>query len=300
MSQLNNLIPLGARFMLLSALGFALMAACVKYVSSIGIPLFEIVAARAVVSLIISYLDVKRKKISIWGNNKLLLMARGTVGTAALICVYYSVTTLPLAEATILQYVHPIFTGLLAMLLLKERLQASTLICIAVSLLGLYFMILPNMYGNIAADLPLFSILIALLGAFGSSVAYIIVRKLSQTEDSSVIIFYFPLVALPTSIFLIGDDFIQPDLYLTFLLILIGVFTQIGQYGLTKAMQTQAAGKTSAYSYVQIIFSMFIGVVWFNEVPAMWTYLGGSLIISGALINVFGLPLLLNSQKQRG
>lgn len=284
--------------MLLSALGFALMAACVKYVSSIGIPLFEIVAARAVVSLIISFLDVKRKKISIWGDNKLLLMARGAVGTAALMCVYYSVTTLPLAEATILQYVHPVFTGLLAMLLLKERLHSSTLICITLSLLGLYIMVLPNMYGNITADLPQFSIMIALLGAFGSSVAYIIVRKLSQTEDSSVIIFYFPLVALPTSVLLIGDDFVQPDLYLTFLLVLIGVFTQVGQYGLTKAMQSQAAGKSSAYSYVQIIFSVIIGVLWFNEVPSMWTYLGGSLIISGALINVFGLPFLGRYQKQ--
>ncbi|WP_372882367.1 DMT family transporter [Psychromonas sp.] len=297
MPQLNNLLPLAARFMLLSALGFALMAACVKYVGSIGIPLFEIVAARAIVSLAISYLDVKRKRISVWGHNKLLLIARGAVGTAALICVYYSVTTLPLAEATILQYVHPIFTGLLAMLLLKERLHPSTLICILLSLLGLYFMVLPNSHGNPAVDLPLFSILIALLGALGSSVAYIIVRKLSQTEDSSVIIFYFPLIALPTSVLLIGDDFILPDLHLTFLLVLIGIFTQVGQYGLTKAMQTQTAGKASAYSYVQIIFSVFIGVLWFNEIPSLWTYLGGALIISGALINIFGLPFLKQLYK---
>ncbi|GAM74283.1 permease [Vibrio ishigakensis] len=57
------------------------MSACVKYVSNHGIPVFEIVAARALVSLIISYLDVKRKGISIWGNNKKLLALRGIVGT---------------------------------------------------------------------------------------------------------------------------------------------------------------------------------------------------------------------------
>ena len=74
--------------MFLSALGFALMSACVKYVSNYGIPVFEIVAARALVSLIISYVDVKRKGISIWGNNKPLLLARGAVGTAALINVF--------------------------------------------------------------------------------------------------------------------------------------------------------------------------------------------------------------------
>jgi len=285
-------IPVGIRYMLLSALGFALMSACVKYVSTYGIPVFEIVAARALVSLIISYLDVKRKRISVWGNNKPLLLVRGTVGTLALMCVYYSVTTLPLAEATILQYVHPVFTALLGVLFLKERVQSSTMVCIAFCLAGLMVMVQPSINSNVDYELPLFSVTTALIGAMGSSIAYVIVRKLSQTEDSSVIIFYFPLVALPTSIFLMWDEFVLPSLHLTFILVLVGVFTQIGQYGLTKAMQTQAAGKASAYSYIQIVFSALLGVWLFNEVPSVWTYLGGSLIVTGALINVFGKKIL--------
>ncbi|WP_173425035.1 DMT family transporter [Vibrio renipiscarius] len=287
-----SLIPVGVRFMILSAFGFALMSACVKYVSNYGLPVFEIVAARALVSLVISYFDVKRKKISIWGNNKPLLLLRGMVGTASLMCVYYAVTTLPLAEATILQYVHPVFTALLGVLFLKERIQKSTLICIAFCLAGLLVMVQPNMNSAIVNELPLFSIMIALGGAFGSSIAYVIVRKLSQTEDSSVIIFYFPLVALPISTVLMWDGFVWPDLFLTIMLVFVGIFTQIGQYGLTKAMQTQAAGKASAYSYVQILFSTLLGVWVFNEIPSVWTYLGGGLIITGALINVFGKQLL--------
>ncbi|MEZ8104684.1 DMT family transporter [Vibrio genomosp. F6] len=283
-----SLIPVGVRFMLLSAFGFALMSACVKYISLYGIPVFEIVAARALVSLIISYIDVKRKGISIWGNNKTLLFVRGLVGTTALMCVYYAVTTLPLAEATILQYVHPIFTALLGVLFLKERVQHSTMICIAFCLAGLLVMVQPSMTSDLTHELPLFSVIIALCGAFGSSIAYVIVRKLSQTEDSSVIIFYFPLVALPISTVLIWNDFVWPSFFLTIMLVLVGIFTQIGQFGLTKAMQTQAAGKASAYSYVQIIFSALLGVWIFNEVPSIWTYLGGGLIVTGALINVFG------------
>ena len=291
-----SVIPVGVRFMLLSAFGFALMSACVKYVSQYSIPVFEIVAARALVSLIISYLDVKRKGISPWGHNKPLLFVRGTVGTAALMCVYYAVTTLPLAEATILQYVHPIFTALLGVLFLKERIQQSTMICIAFCLAGLFVMVQSNsgsdVVSSVDSELPLLSIVVALCGALGSSIAYVIVRKLSQTEDSSVIIFYFPLVALPISTFLIWDDFVWPSVFLTIMLILVGIFTQIGQYGLTKAMQTQAAGKASAYSYVQIVFSALLGVWIFNEIPSIWTYLGGGLIVTGALINVFGKQML--------
>ncbi|EIT7142646.1 DMT family transporter [Vibrio vulnificus] len=288
LSNLKSAFPLGVRYMILSALGFALMSASVKYVSVHGIPLFEIVAARALVSLIISYLDVKRKGISVWGNNKRWLFARGAVGTLALMCVYYAVTALPLAEATILQYVHPVFTALLAVLFLKERVQPATLACIVLCLLGVFTMVYPSFDASGVGELPMLSVGIALLGAFGSSIAYVIVRKLSRTEDSSVIIFYFPLVALPVSAMLIGDDFVVPDVALILALILVGIFTQIGQFGLTKAMQTQTAGNASAYSYVQIVFSALLGVVLFNEVPSIWTLLGGSLIVIGALINVFG------------
>ncbi|EGR7973979.1 DMT family transporter [Vibrio vulnificus] len=288
LSNLKSAFPLGVRYMILSALGFALMSASVKYVSVHGIPLFEIVAARALVSLIISYLDVKRKGISVWGNNKRWLFARGAVGTMALMCVYYAVTALPLAEATILQYVHPVFTALLAVLFLKERVQPATLACIVLCLLGVFTMVYPSFDASGVGELPMLSVGIALLGALGSSIAYVIVRKLSRTEDSSVIIFYFPLVALPVSAMLIGDDFVVPDVALILVLILVGIFTQIGQFGLTKAMQTQTAGNASAYSYVQIVFSALLGVVLFNEVPSIWTLLGGSLIVIGALINVFG------------
>ncbi len=281
-------IPVGVRFMFLSALGFSLMTASVKAVHEYGIPVFEIVAARALVSFVISYVDVKRKGISVWGNNRPLLLLRGAIGTFSLICVYYSVTSLPLAEATILQYTHPIFTALLAVFFLKERIQPATLICIILCVLGLYCILLPELNGTNDVSLPTFSVAVALIGAFGSSIAYVIVRKLSQTEDSSVIILYFPMIATPISIFLVWNDFIMPDLKLSFMLIMIGIFTQIGQYGLTKAMKTQEAGKASAFSYVQIVFSIIIGLVYFDEIPAMWTYIGGALIVVGALINVFG------------
>ena len=273
-------------YMLISALGFALMAACVKEVSGLGIPVLEIVAARAIVSGIISYADIKRKKISIWGHNKTLLIARGAVGTFALMFVYYAVTTLPLAEATVLQYLHPVFTAVLALFFLKEVIQRSTIACIVISLIGLFIIIQPNLQLDSGVHYPWLSIGAGVLGALGSAVAYIIIKKLTKTDDSSVIIFYFPLIALPISIILLGDDFVMPSLAATGLLILIGIFTQVGQVGLTKALNSADASKATAYSYVQVLFSVFIGWAYFSEVPVFTTIIGGSLIMVGALVNV--------------
>ncbi len=273
--------------MVISALGFALMAACVKLANATyHIPVLEIVAARAIISAIISYVDVKRKKLSIWGNNKPWLIARGAVGTLALMCVYYAVTTLPLAEATILQYLHPVFTALLALLLLKEVIQRSTIACILFSLLGLLIMVQPNLQHDSTMHYSWLSIVAGILGALGSAIAYIIVKKLTATDDSSVIIFYFPLICLPISVVLLGNDFVMPSVTALGVLILVGIFTQLGQIGLTKALHSADASKATAYSYVQVLFSVIIGWLYFSEIPVITTMIGGGLIIIGALINV--------------
>ena len=286
-TTIKNSMPMSVWYMLLSALGFSLMAACVKEVSGLGIPVLEIVAARSIVSGIISYVDIKRKKISMWGHNKPLLIARGTVGAFALMFVYYAVTTLPLAEATVLQYLHPVFTAILAVFFLKEVIQRSTIACIAISLVGLYIIIQPNLQLEQEIQYPWISIVAGILGALGSAVAYILVKKLTKTDDSAVIIFYFPLVAFPISVVLLGNDFVMPSLAAIGLLILVGIFTQIGQVGLTKAFQNADANKVSAYAYVQIVFSVFIGWAYFSEVPILTTIIGGGLIMVGALINIF-------------
>ena len=273
--------------MLISALGFALMAACVKEVSGLGIPVLEIVAVRSIVSGIISYADIKRKNIPLFGYNKVLLIARGTVGSFALVLVYYAVTTLPLAEATVLQYLHPVFTAILALFFLKETIQRSTVACIVISLLGLFIIIQPNLQLDSDVHYPWLSIAAGVLGAFGSAVAYVIVKKLTKTDDSSVIIFYFPLVALPISMIMLGSDFVVPSLAATGLLILVGIFTQVGQVGLTKALHCADANKATAYAYVQVLFSVFIGWAYFSEVPMITTIMGGGLIMIGALVNVF-------------
>ena len=234
-----------------------------------------------------SYADIRYKGIPAFGQQKGFLFLRGLVGTFALICVYYAITHLPLAEATVLQYLYPIFTAVLALFFLKESVQRSTFACIIMSLFCLFIIIQPNFQLDYGFQYPWLSIGAGVLGAFGSAVAYVIVKKLTKTDDSSVIIFYFPLIAFPISIILLGSDFVVPNYTALILLILVGIFTQIGQVGLTKALHSADANKATAYAYVQVLFSVIIGWTYFSEVPTFTTVIGGSLIMAGALINVF-------------
>jgi len=284
-------IPLSVRYMLLSALFFAMMSGCVKAANIRGIPVLEILAVRALISSVLSYIDIRRKRISPWGNNKPLLIARGIVGTVALVCFFYAVTTLPLAEATLLQYFYPVFTSILAFLILRERVMKSTMVSIIISLAGLLIMVEPGLLLGGALQpteaLPTNGIIVALLGSLGTGTAYVIVRKLSKTEAPSVIIFYFPFIALPVSLLLLRNRFIMPDEGTTWiLLLLVGIFTQIAQFCLTMAIKHEEAARAAAYSYAQIVFSTIIGWAFFMEIPTWGTLFGAFFIIGGALINI--------------
>jgi drug/metabolite transporter (DMT)-like permease len=272
----------------MSALGFSLMGVFVRIAYGQGIPVLEIVAARALVSAVISYADVKRKNISLWGQRKGLLIARGAAGAIALIFVYTALTALPFAEATVLQYLHPMFTALLAIIFLREYLQKNTVICIVLSVIGLLIMVRPSfIFDGLSGDYPAWAVAAAMAGAFGSAVAYVLVRKLNATEDSSVIIFYFPIMALPLSLLMLGDEIVMPQGWAWLSLLLVGIATQIGQVGLTKAMKTASASKATSFSYLQIIFAMVFGVLFFDEIPTVWTITGAMLIMLGVVINAW-------------
>ncbi|MEO0444247.1 MAG: DMT family transporter, partial [Pseudomonadota bacterium] len=153
--------------------------------------------------------------------------------------------------------------------------------------MGLLLIVRPAaLFGIWGADYPSLAIYAAVLGALGSAVAYVLVKKLSATEDPSVIIVYFPLVALPLSLVVLGKDFIMPQGGQWLLLLLVGVFTQIGQIGLTKSMQTETASKATSFAYLQVVFAAILGCLVFSELPTVWTFIGGGLIILGAFVNV--------------
>lgn len=276
---------LGFRYALLSAASFALMTACVKVLYEQGMPILELIAARAAISLAISYADIKRKKISPWGTSKPLLIARGSVGAASLYCVYSGVSLLPLAEATLIQYLHPAITAVIAVIVLKEAVKISTWFSVAICFTGLILIVFPQISLEQASNLSILGIYLAAFGALGSAIAYVIVKKLSNREDSSVIIFYFPLTAFPISIVLLGSDFVMPQGWQWLLILAVGIFTQLGQIGLTKAMKYEKASRVTAYSYVQVLFATGLGWLIFNQVPTLWSWVGGAFIFIGIIIN---------------
>lgn len=282
---LFSVIPPGVRFMLASALAFSIMTAFVKMAGE-RIPSQEIVLFRAIISLGLSWAFLRHAGIPLLGTNRRLLLLRGFLGFLGLSCVYYAVTHLPLAEATVIQYLHPMFTAVMAAIFLREHLSRSVFLAIGVSLVGLVIIARPSFLFAQAQTLDPLALLAALGGAFFSGAAYVLVRKLSSTEHALVIVFYFPLVTIPLALPGAIVHWVWPEGWEWLMLLGVGVFTQLGQVYLTHGLRHEPAGRATALSYSQILFAALWGIFFFGEVPDVWLWVGGLFIVLGTWINI--------------
>lgn len=282
----------GLRHMVLAAFFFSVMSLLVRLAGE-RLPSSMIVLARAVVALGLSYALVRRAGYNPWGTHRGLLFLRGLFGFGALTCFYYSLTHLPLAEATVIQYMNPIFTALLAAVVLRERIRAVDFVSVAVSLVGVALVAKPSfLFGPAEGGGAVYDPLvvgIALLGAILSAGAYVAVRKAGGAEPALVVVFWFPLVATPLSIPAVVGHWIWPTPVEWLLLIGVGVATQIAQVFMTEGLHREPAGRATAMSYLQIVFAAGWGLLFLSEVPDVWTVLGGALI-GGSVIALAAWP----------
>ena len=278
--------------MVVSVLSFSLMGVCVKQVGG-RIPVAEVVFARAIVSVALSWWLLHRAGIPAWGKRRWLLIWRGAIGTAALVCVYAALAALPLAAATVLQYLYPPFTALLAWLMLGEPIGKRVLAAMALGWLGVLLVAQPAGLLQGGATLALVPVLIAVAGALFTAFAYVSVRSLGTSEHPLVIVFYFPLVALPLSLPLVALNPVLPTPAELLWLVGVGIFTQLGQVYLTRSLTALPAARATAISYVQVLFAGGWGWLLFGESIDSWTIAGAGLVLAATLVS------LSHSQRQK-
>ncbi|HZA49942.1 MAG TPA: DMT family transporter [Myxococcaceae bacterium] len=268
----------GLGYMAASAFFFSIMALLVR-VAGERLPSWQIVLARSVVALALSLVLVWRAGVSPWGNDRKLLLLRGLLGFGALACFYWSLLHMPLAEATLIQQSHPVFTALLAALFLREPLRAVDLASIGISLVGVLLVARPPMlFGGAAQAMDPAVVAVAICGALLSGTAYVVVRKARGLEHPLVVVLWFPLVATPLSLPPALFQWTAPTALEWLVLIGVGVSVQIAQVFMTHGLHRETASRATAMSYVQIVFAAVWGVVFLREVPDPLTIIGATLI----------------------
>jgi drug/metabolite transporter (DMT)-like permease len=273
--------------LLAGAFSFSLMTVCVKQLHG-RLPVAEVVLGRALVSVVLSGWLVRRAGLDPLGQRRGLLALRGAVGTAALFCVYLGVMRLPLAAATVLQYLYPSLTALLAWAWLGERPGARIALAMTLGWLGVLVMAHPFGGGGPGQTLPPDGVAWAVAGALLTAVAYVSVRELGRSEHPQVIVLWFPLISLPLSLPLVALEPTLPTLPELGWLLGVGLFTQLGQIGLTHGLMHLSAARATTISYAQVAFAALWGWLVFGEGIGAPTLAGGGLILASILVGQGG------------
>ncbi len=252
-------------------------------------PGHELVLVRSVVTFVISWSVIRYRGLSMWGVNKKWLLIRGIAGTIALTIFFYTIHEIPLAIAIVVQNLSPIFTVILAMILLKERVLALQWFFIILSFAGVGLIALDQF---ISSDhefeqISFFWLGMGLISAFVAGIAYVAIMKLRTTDAPIVIVMYFPMVAIPLMIVFCFFEFTMPRGIEWLLLLIVGVFTQFAQVYMTKALHEGAAATITPFKYLGIIYAFIVGLFFFGEKLSLLVEVGIAIVLIGVLTNAF-------------
>lgn len=213
------------------------------------------------------------------GNLRYLLL-RSIFGTLGILCNFYAVDHLVLADASMLNKMSPFFAVIFSLLILKEKVTLPQALMVAGAFIGSMFVVKPTV-----ANMDLFPSLIGLLGGMGAGIAYTMVRKLGERgEKGPFIVFFFSafscIVTLPWLVF----DYHSMTFVQIGILLLAGLSAAGGQFSITAAYCYAPAKEISVYDYSQIIFAAVLGFVVFGQIPDALSWLGYGIICAMAVM----------------
>lgn len=258
---------------------FAVHDALVKAVIH-DIPVVQILFLRSVVvtliCLAIGRMGVVRGLLR--SPNKPMMLLRATLTLAAW-CMYYPAgRELQLAEMTTLYYVAPVITVILAVIFLKEQL---TLARVGASAIGFFGVVVAMNPAGISIGVPA---LMALGAAFLWSVAMIVMRTVSKSESSLVLVFSmngFYVVALAGFAL---PFWVPMQPHEIAFVVITGVLGVAAQYALIDAARLVPASVLGTVEYTALCWSFIFGYLFYAEMPAPLVYLGAGMVVAAGLI----------------
>jgi drug/metabolite transporter (DMT)-like permease len=267
----------GALWMISSAIFFSLMSVLVRIAAETqGISSWKTAELRFFISMVLVV------ALSFWLRdplrfvNRPWLISRGLFGGAAASIFFYSITQIGIAKATIFTYTYPIWAGLLAPFLLKDRIKIGVWAAVSVAFGGLYLIIVPSEGLGAISWMDL----LALSGGLLSGWAILSIKKLHETDTSRAILFsqcFFGLIIVEAPALPQGYSF-TPIVWIT--LLAIGLLATIAQLQMTHAYKFIGATEGSLLCMLTPVINVLLGMVFFHEPVTLRALFGCAIVLS--------------------
>ncbi len=270
---------LGFLCMFLSVCFFSVMDLIVKW--SENYPLGEVIFFRGFFGLIPILFLIPNKKLKnfYYTTRPGLHFLRCLSGLIALAAIFLALRELPLATVVSITYAAPIFTTLMSIFFLSERVGIYRWLAVLIGFIGIVIISEPGFTSlNIYYFYPV-------IFCIGLSYVAIVLRQLSTTEPIWLIGFYFSFSITISSFFtLSGTNWIMPSLVDFILLSLIGILGGVANLLLTQAYKLSEVSLVTPLRYLALLFAIFFGYIFWDELPTYKTLVGAFLVIFSSII----------------
>lgn len=267
-------------YIISAAFFFSLMNTFVRLAGDI--PSIQKSFFRNLIAFIFAFVIMRKENVSIKPRKDALggLMVRSVCGTVGILCNFYAVDHLVIADASMLNKLSPFFAIIFSLLFLKEKVSLMQWMLVIGAFAGSLLIIKPSF-----SNADMFPAIIGFIGGMGAGAAYTAVRKLSgMGVKGTYVVFFFSgfscLVTLPSLIF----DYHSMTLIQLLYLILAGCSAAAAQFSITAAYFNAPAKEISVYDYSQVIFSAIIGMIVFGQMPDIFSIAGYIIICAMAVI----------------
>jgi len=209
---------------------------------------------------------------------------RSVFGAINGFCFFYALGELPLAEVLVLTFLAPIFIALLGIPLLNERVDRRVIYALVIGFAGLAVVVLGQMENDGPAR-SISGIVAALASAVSYAASLVLLRSRAQKDALIHIVLLMHLGPALMSAPFAYAVWVAPEGRDWLWFLLIGVFGLSGHYLIASAYKYVQAAKLAPLEYTAIIWAIIIGYAFFDEIPTIYTFAGGALIILGAFLS---------------
>ena len=284
MSEMNLLRAILLK--LISAFLFAIMSVLVRYLGE-RYPVGQIVFFRSLFALLpVVIIYAWRRELATAVRTTRLLghAGRGAISIGGMFLNFSSLARLPLVDATAIQFAAPFITVAMSAVVLKERVRAYRWTAVIVGFFGILVMLAPyfepSQHTAITAATTL-GLGFAIAGAFCNAGAVIQTRRLTETEATSSIVFYFSIICALAGLATWPLGWVKPTWIEFAALVTTGLCGGLAHILLTESYRWAPASLIAPFDYTSMLWAFVLGYLVFGEVPTAFVFLG-ALIIAGA------------------
>tara|TARA_B100001250_G_scaffold368274_1_gene350865 strand:- start:88 stop:969 length:882 start_codon:yes stop_codon:yes gene_type:complete len=280
---------LGFLYMFISVCAFSLMDAIVKW--SDAYPVGQVLFFRGFCGMMpIFFLIPRERYFDFYKTNRPLLhFKRCLAGLIAIVAIFIALRKLPLATVVSISFAAPIFTTILSIFFLKEKVGLYRWLAVFVGFIGIVIISEPGF-----SSLNLYYIY-PIIFCLGLSYVAIAIRQLSSTEPVWLIGLYFSFSIMIISFFSFYQGWILPNLKDLFLLSMVGILGGLANLWLTQSYKLSEVTLVTPLKYLALVFGIIFGYLFWDEIPTIKTLMGAALVIVSSFI-IFRREIYLKKQ----